>query len=220
MNNFLQIRFFVCVFSLFSLHDHFKFYTIIIGVIYSDGGEKFLLIFNQIWPVGEHISHNSRKITLNQCLESCLDNIYCVAVHHYPFKDEHVCVVFKTRHYGHKSRSMKTELRYGQSDSVFFILPDVLSLYNTSFRLQYAKVVSVPSINSTITNSRMRCQQVCLEDEMCSLYTFRINVSDGDKDCFTYKRETVKCSGIPTKGGDVSCKFLESDPNYTTVFLR
>lgn len=207
-------------------------YVLILGALDSCSSEQLLLMFNRIWPVGEKMKHTPREVTLHQCIEKCLDNIYCVAVHHYPANTpgDSVCNLYKTSITTKSDEKasitdLKTEVRSGVVNSVFIVLPEALKLYRATLKLKNAKLKkSHPARNRVIVTTEKNCRQVCEKDPQCFVFTYIQDAPYGKYNCYTYGAITITCSGGQAStfmnNQTAECNLLESKASYNTVFLR
>lgn len=136
---------------------------------------------------------------MDKCLTQCLDDVECIAVHHYPgphvnLKD-FICVLYRNSDWNRSGA--RTSVRKGAVNSVFFILPNALNFYNATIRLENVKVRDTIKPRKRITLKEDDCRKVCENDAVCSVYTARKDNNSQYINCFTYSRNDLTCSGIP-----------------------
>lgn len=172
------------------------------------------------------------KIQLQECLERCLNNFFCITVHHYPDinqKGEYVCVLYKTKKTQNSEGTMlKTPAKKGLVNSVVYVLPNALRYLNASLKLENSKFdTDIPTRNRNVTKTEETCRKICVEDSFCSIYTFYVAAKRGDYNCWTYDKKQVSCSHVleathRSKRSTTStndCNLLNPVKSYNTVFL-
>ena len=151
------------------------------------------------------------QFNYEQCEDKCVNDELCFAVH---FDGSSNCYIYRKKgadNFVTENRMANNETKLTinmnlvnkhqesvakeSSKSYVTIFVDNMKLMDMVFKLTGARVkknvVSRAMQNENKKYSEKECSHICLEDPMCTAYTHREQVDDGERNCWTYNTEKI-----------------------------
>lgn len=140
-----------------------------------------------------------------QCVERCVEDNHCIAVKYLKGDISYI----------HRNSKEKTEVEATPLlNSKVMIFYDSLKLLSKTLTLKSIRVGNDIEVRSNlVVNNSTSCSEACMEDSICSVFTFREKTLSGETNCWLYNLDKISCKGV-TQG----CNSLKKSADFLTLF--